>query len=187
MRPTIRSSRSLESSFFHAHCQASSYPPAPVVMKVMVASRCGALKVLEREVRGRAAADVPRGLAPAGDMQRKEHALQPRAEPPISWSSGADAPTQRRYFFAGVTLKLRKRFTDNPSNGKEQSDPGSGVRGRSFEAGASPAREQRKTNAGRSRPVANTAGCSKRGRGPQGFCFRSGNDGACAGFLQPQE
>jgi hypothetical protein len=45
---------------------------------------------------------------------------------------GGATTTQRRDFFEGRALKLRKGFTDKPSNGKEQSDPGSGVRGRSF-------------------------------------------------------
>ena len=177
MRPTIRPSRSLESSFLHARCQASSYAVARVVKEVMPArtrERCDGL--------GR-----PRADHNERETQRKVRTLQPPGDPPISRSSTPKRKCKDATFLERTRSSCEKCSPITPAT--ERSNP---IRGPESEAeglvgGASPAREQRKTNAGRSRPVANTAGCSKRGRGPQGFCFRSGNDGACAGFLQPQE
>lgn len=167
MRPTIRSSRSLESSFFHARCQAISYLAAPSVMEVMAAS-------------------ARRGCRRPGATKGSAATAAP--DPADKAEFGAGIALQRSDFFEAGALKLRKGFTDKPSNGEEQSDPGSGVRGRRFRRGASASCENR----GRRTPGAagrwfTTAGCSKRRRMPQGICFRSGNDGACAGFHQPQE
>ena len=86
----------LESSFFHAPCQATSY-----------------------------AAPSTRDRLPSPSRQERPEALAKRL--PMQ-----EAPPE---ISVAAALKLRKRLTDNPANGEERSDPGSGVGGPSFRRG----------------------------------------------------
>ena len=98
MEGNIRAVLWLESSFFHARCQASSY--------------CS-----------RAASSACQLGHAAG--------IEKRLRKPASVCKTA------AQISADAALKLRNTLSDNPANGEERSDPGSGVGGPNFRGGTS--------------------------------------------------
>src|ERR1035438_6552520 len=139
MRPTIRPSRSLESSFLHARCQASSYAVARVVKEVMPArarERCDGL--------GR-----PRADHNERETQRKVRTLQPPGDPPISRSSTPKRKCKDATFLERTRSSCEKCSPITPAT--ERSNP---IRGPESEAEVSRRARALHENRGRRTPGA---------------------------------